>query len=771
MMRLHPNILGPFVPYVLLVITLWLVYAPNFSDGAIFFGEALYITSFSDHLSRAEGPWRQINFGTPNDIALFNNIPILYLLSAVEKMGFGFVVAQQVWLGTVVAMMASSLMRLLTKAYDMGVPTAFLLALFYSLNPAFLSNISNTNFWLIPAFAAIPLSWLVIHEFSQRPLILVSMMGLVMGMFLFMFANPPYFLVWVLSCMIGSVTFATGKGPERIKQSAWVFGLCLLGIIAVSLPYYLSFLIYHADAMATFKQGADVDAIIKGNSQNATIDRILSLRASIYRVADYSDFHRMLNAPIAGILLTLPALVVFYEAVFRHPETALKVFAALFFALVVFSKGYQPPFEIPFILFFEFIPFAKIFKSAPEKFAPLVAFLLALSLALTLQNANGTRKRIYYVVAALNIGFLASISLQGALFADFRYQGIKVDRQYKNKDLDNLLNFLNRDLPPSIGFVIGDSPTYMSHLVSEDGEPSFWGIDPLIANSRHKFINMNENPDYSSAIGAALNQGNTRSVFRNANVNMVVIDRLRRNYSGHEQGIDTRLLAADLSEWNVFNNRSFSVYHFPSETAEFWTSHSLYTLTDRSAVPELQQRLSGSDGQPVLWQYPSSRSPDQDAASDGDRAGHNEDTDLKWEQVAPLEYEMTLTTSSQTMFLAFEQTFDARWQLSVTGSKPQETDSKGQRDRDSGNRVDLTHFSSKNGINTWLIDISSPCGADDPDCDHARRIPREISLRLVFEPSMWVSMSTKAAIFSFLLFLLVSVSFAFLKISNRREQA
>ena len=441
--------------------------------------------------------------------------------------------------------------------------SAFLVALFYLINPSILQYLTNLNQWNASVVTLMPFLFWITLRFYKDNLKLFLFSGATTAIFSFAYTNQPLGVIANLSSLISLYIISFHVNKKMVYSEFLKKYLVVLSAFIFFNLWWLLNLFYGAiDALShydrTFAQAWLIQTV---DSTAAPIFKCLTLTYLTYAYG--FDFIGNLYNSFPGYIVTLiPITLVVWICFFSRQIRQEKIIPRIFFLVLLaifFTKGPNPPFGSLYLFLFEHFPLFHMFKSPIEKFGLLYIFLFTLLLLFIFLNIkNSKENKVFHLFI---IGYLIFCFIPIATGNIIPEHNIGLDgkatRQYIDKP--EYIDFKNAIIQEKLNYKIMSFPGMGNYqILIQTGEKSYYtGWSPLLMNINKGFFQ----PAFGSHITefyTLLAQDSAQKIFGMLNIGKLLVNPDSIPWFGNVGSGDPRIIRKrfELLEEEMFGNMS-----------------------------------------------------------------------------------------------------------------------------------------------------------------------------------------------------------------------
>jgi hypothetical protein len=372
---------------------------------------------------------------------------------------------------------------------------AFIVGLFYLVNPSTLEFLNSLNQWNAFAASLIPILCWIIVRYYQDNLKLFFFYGLTTVLFCHTFANAPLNIIIVISSLL-SVYITSLYLNKHLNFSEIVKKCCLImaSFFMFNCWWIITLFYLVRDALKIYPISRAQNWLVQTvNFAAAPIGKSFSL-TQINPPATQNFHGAFYHNPVSLLVTLIPLLlllcILFVAKV--HPRLQrlnLHILAMTLLALF-FLKGISEPLGFIFQWMFANIPFFMIFKTPIEKFGLLYTFLFSVLLLFALQSCKSLKiypKAVLYLSGYLlfcGIPFLTGNMIAGYYANPFG----TVSRKFVEKpEYVMARKSLNEDKLIYRVLSLPGRGNYQTLLDSGEND-LYSGLDPIFPNTNKPIV-------------------------------------------------------------------------------------------------------------------------------------------------------------------------------------------------------------------------------------------------------------------------------------------
>lgn len=484
-----------FVYPIIGVLLLALSFHRYYNDGSfILGGEGLFVIDFLGHLEVTAHNWvSRFGTGAPSLAPQATGINIL-ILALVDTFTSNPQIASFL---LVFSLFYLPFLGMYLVGLQVGARPylAFIVGLFYLMNPSTIEFLNSLNQWNAFAASLIPILCWIILKYYKDNLKLFFFYGLTTTLFCQAFTNAPLNIIIILSSLL-STYIASLYLNNKLMLLEIVRKCCLIMVsFALFNFWWIGTLFYLVrDALKVYPMSNAQSWLVQTvNAAAAPIGKSFSLTQISPPISH--NFHgAFYHNPIVLPVLMVPLLLVIWAVFFVEVPSRLKQLCLHIFLMTVLAlfllKGVSEPFGFIFQWLFDYIPFFMIFKTPVEKFGLLYTFLFSYLLLFALHSCK--KSKTYPHAIRLICGYLLLMGvpfLMGNIIPDYKVNPYGfVSRQYIEKPADVLVrNSLNKDKLIYRVLSLPGRGNYQM-LLSSSKNKFYSGLDPILPNTNKPVI-------------------------------------------------------------------------------------------------------------------------------------------------------------------------------------------------------------------------------------------------------------------------------------------
>jgi len=477
----------------LYVLFLFLILLPFYRHGQVILGgEGNFYLDFSKHLINYSYLWENNAVGLPSASAN-SNFPNIYFLTLMQQ------IVQNVQLANLLLVFLIYFlpfggMYLLLKKIKIAPYLAFLLSLFYVINPFSSILSANLHHWNLLISFAFPLFFLTIISFYDENWKLFLGIGFVSFFLAFVNVNPPLIVILQIFLFLSTVITAFYlKKKISLFEISKKYLVVLSSFFAFNFWWLLPWIYFLARAEYQYTMGFALSWLRGADLFVPAWWKVTQLRMLFSNPLDpkFDYFSRHYSFFLAYLILYIPITVVIFS-LWRKNKIKKHLSLIIFILLIVsfLAKGAHGVFGKLYETMVMQIPFFNIFKTSAEKWGVLFIFFLTLYFALYLLEEK--RGLVYRRIIKLFIFYLFYCSipfLTSNFIPDYKFNDqITGSRKYFDKfEYQELRKKLNDDPEQYRVLSLPGSQNYQValHLKSDK---FYTGIDPVLNNTNKPFL-------------------------------------------------------------------------------------------------------------------------------------------------------------------------------------------------------------------------------------------------------------------------------------------
>jgi len=463
-------------------------------DGSLILGgEGNIILNFTEHLKATSYQWFSVyGQGTINLAPSGTGVNklLLALLENLSKNPFitNFMLVFSLYYFPFLGM------YLAAREISLRPLSAFLVALFYLVNPSISQYLNNLNQWNASVVALMPFLFWITLRFYKDNLKLFFFYGATTAIFSFAYTNQPLGVIANLSSLI-SLYIISFHFNKKMVYSEFLkkYVIILSAFILFNFWWLLNLFYATIDALLFYSVGDNrawltqtVDAVA------APLLKCLTLTILTY---DYgADFIGNLHNSFPGhivkfIPITLVVWICFFSREIRQKKIINRIFLLALLA-IFFTKGTNPPFGELYLFLFKHFPFFHMFKSPIAKFGLLYIFLFTLLLLfIFLSIKNKKENRTFHFFIGGYLIFCSIPMATGNIIPNHNlgHYG-SADRKYIDKP--EYIDFKTATIKEKLNYKIMNFPGMGNYqILIKTGEKSYYtGWSPLMMNINKGFL-------------------------------------------------------------------------------------------------------------------------------------------------------------------------------------------------------------------------------------------------------------------------------------------
>jgi len=534
-----------------MILVLTLALSKYYSNGSLILGgEGNFILNFTEYLNSFSYQWYSAHGqGIMNFFpsATGANIILLALIENISKSPFitNFILVFCLYYFPFLGM------YLATREINLRPLTAFLVAIFYLINPTTLQYLINLNQWNASVVSVMPFLFWITLRFYKDNLKLFLFSGATTAIFSFAYTNQPLGIIANLSSLISLYIISFHLNKKMIySEFLKKYLIVLSAFILFNFWWLLNIFYATKDAILYYSQG-DTQTWLMQTVDSAAAPILKCLTLTILTTDYGTDFIGNLHNSFPGhiikfIPITLVVWIFFISRQIQQKKIISRIFLLILFT-IFFTKGPNPPFGELYLFLFKYFPLFNIFKSPIEKFGLLYIFLFTLLLLfifLNIKNAKDSRIFHFFIGGYLIFCFIpiatGNIIPDQNLPLHIRDHG-KVTRKYVDKF--EHVNFKTAIIQEKLNYKIMSFPGMGNYqvLIKTGEEVNYTGWDPLVKNINKGFLQPVFG-NYITEFYIALEQDSSQKLFGMLNIGKLLVNPDSIPWFGYVGSGDTSLI-------------------------------------------------------------------------------------------------------------------------------------------------------------------------------------------------------------------------------------
>ena len=542
---------------------LTLALSKYYLDGSLILGgEANIFLNFTEHLKATSYQWFSIYGQGMINLAPSGtgaNKLLLALLENLSKSPFitNFMLVFSLYYFPFLGM------YLAAREINLIPLSAFLVALFYLINPSILEYLTSLNQFNASVVTLMPFLFWITLRFYKDNLKLFLFSGATTAIFSFAYTNQPLGVIANLSSLVSLYIISFHVNKKMVYSEFLKKYLVVLSAFIFFNLWWLLNLFYGAiDALSHYSRTfAQVWLTQTVDSTAAPIFKCLTLTFLTY---DYgNDFIGNLYNSFPGYIVTLiPITLVVWICFFSRQIRQEKIIPRIFFLVLLaifFTKGPNPPFGTLYLFLFEHFPLFHMFKSPIEKFGLLYIFLFTLLLLFIFLNIKNSKENKIFHLFIIGYLIFCFIPIATGNILPEHNHGLdgKATRQYIDKP--EYIDFKNAIIQEKLNYKIMSFPGMGNYqILVQTGEKSYYtGWSPLLMNINKRFFV----PAFGTHITefyTLLAQDSAQKIFGMLNIGKLLVNPDSIPWFGNVGSGDPRIIRKrfELLEEEIFGNMS-----------------------------------------------------------------------------------------------------------------------------------------------------------------------------------------------------------------------
>ena len=545
---------------------LTLALSKYYFDGSLILGgEGNNVLNFTEHLNSTSYQWFSVYGQGMMNLAPSGtgvNILLLALLENISKNPFitNFILVFCLYYLPFLGM------YLAAREINLRPLSAFLVALFYLINPSILNYLVNLNQWNASVVALMPFLFWITLRFYNDNLKLFLFSGATTAIFSVAYTNQPLGVIGNLSSLISLYIISFHFNKKMIYSEFLKKYLIVLSAFILFNSWWLLNLFYGAiDALSYYSRDfAQAWLTQTVDGAGAPIFKCLTLTILTY---DYGlDFIGNLYNSFPGYIVKLiPVTLVVWICFFSRQVRQEKIIPRIFFLVLLaifFTKGTNPPFGTLYLSLFKHFPLFHMFKSPIEKFGLLYIFLFTLLLLfIFLSIKNSKENKIFHFFISGYLIFCFIPIATGNILPDHNigFYG-KTKRQYIDKP--EHIDFRTAIIQEKLNYKIMSFPGMGNYqILMKTGEKSYYtGWDPLLKNINKGFFQPVFGP-HITEFYSLLAQDSAQKIFGMLNIGKLLLNPDSIPWFGNVGSGDPRIIRKRFELLNEEKFGNLSVFN------------------------------------------------------------------------------------------------------------------------------------------------------------------------------------------------------------------
>ena len=518
-----------------MILVLTLALSKYYSNGSLILGgEGNFILNFTEYLNSFSYQWYSAHGqGIMNFFpsATGANIILLALIENISKSPFitNFILVFCLYYFPFLGM------YLATREINLKPLSAFLVALFYLINPSTLHYLVNLNPFNASVVALMPFLFWITLRFYKDNLKLFLFYGATTAIFSVAYTNQPLGIIANLSSLI-SLYIISFHFNKKMVYSEFIkkYLIILSAFILFNFWWLLNIFYATTDAILYYSQEDQQTWLTE--TVDVTVAPILKCLTLTILTHDYgTDFIGNLHNSFPGhivkfIPITLIVWFCFFSKEIRQKKIISRIFL-LTLLTIFFTKGPNPPFGELYLFLFKHFPLFNMFKSPIEKFGLLYIFLFTLLLLFIFLNIkNSKENRVFHFFIGGYLMFCFIPIATGNIIPDSNLplhisDHGKVTRKYieKSEHIDFKTTIIQEKLNYKIMFFPGMGNYQV--LIKTGENANYSGIDPLLKNINKGFFQIGlPSVQHITELYSLLAQDSSQKMFGMLNIGKLLVN-------------------------------------------------------------------------------------------------------------------------------------------------------------------------------------------------------------------------------------------------------
>ena len=474
-----------FYPLVM-ILALSLALSKYYSDGSLILGgEGNTVLNFTEHLKITSYQWFSIYGQGMINLAPSGTGVNILLLALFENLTKSTVATNFILILSLYYLPFLG-MFLAAREINLNNFSAFLIALFYLINPSTLQYLTNLNQWNASVVALMPFLFWIILKFYKDNLKLFLFYGTTTAIFSCAYSNQPLNAIANISSLISLFIISFHLNGKLIYSEILKKYMLLLPAFVLFNSWWLLNLFYSAVDAIKFYPEAQAQSWLSQVSNNTATPLFKCLTFTMLTYDYGYDFIGNLHNSFPGhiiklIPITLVVLVCFFSKKIRKVKIIIPVFFLVLVAMFL-TKGVSPPFGEIYLFLFKNIPLFNMFKTPTEKFGLLYIFLFTLLLLFIFLNIKALKeKNIFQLIFSGYLIFCFTPIATGNIIPDHNigHYGKSVRKYVEKSEETSFKATINRE---KLNYKIMSLPGMGNYqILMKTGRKSYYtGWDPLL---------------------------------------------------------------------------------------------------------------------------------------------------------------------------------------------------------------------------------------------------------------------------------------------------
>jgi hypothetical protein len=407
--------------------------------------------------------------------------------------------------------------------------SAFMVALFYLINPSISQYLNNLNQWNASVVALMPFLFWITLRFYNDNLKLFFFSGAITAIFSFAYTNQPLGVIANLSSLISLYIISFHFNKKMVYSEFLKKYVIILSAFILFNFWWLLNLFYGAiDALSYYSRDfAQVWLTQTADSVAAPLLKCLTLTILTY---DYGlDFIGNLYNSFPGYFVTLIPItlivwVYLFSKTIQHTKIITRIFLLVLLAMFL-TKGPNPPFGEFYLFLFKYFPLFHMFKSPTEKFGLLYIFLFTLLILFILLSIKSSKEnKVFHIFMGGYLMYCFIPMATGNIIPghNIAHYG-QSDRKYIDKP--EYIDFKSDVIQDKLNYKIMIFPGMNNYqILIKTGKKSYYtGWSPLQMNINKGFLQ----PVFGSNIAEfynLLDQNSAQKMFGMLNIGKLLVN-------------------------------------------------------------------------------------------------------------------------------------------------------------------------------------------------------------------------------------------------------
>lgn len=632
-------------------------------------GEGNYFLNYNGVKDLHRHSWVDFNGGTGFKGLLHNFSMIIFdIYGFLQNIGIPYKLINILSVFLVYFLPFIAMFWLLFKVLKIDFKVAFLVSLFYIVNPFAVTHFDSQMFWNIAPMFVLPFTLGIIYKYFSDYKKLFIFFGLFNFLVSFSFANIPYVGVYQIFLVFSIILI------PFLKQEKFNFKKCLISFAVIEISFIVFnfwwlFPLIHLtffDLATVYTEDFAVNWAMYSRGDGQIMNKLLSLRAlTSFTSIDESFFSHFYNNDFVRVVLFIPLIYIFSGLFFKKDKNwpVRVVIVAMILLALFLNKGTNDPFGWLYVFMMKHIPLFIIFKTPLEKFSVLLVFLTSIGLAYRyVIRKDIFRRNLFYFLLGSYIIVCAIPYFTLNIFADYK---IEADKQVSKRFIDkpeyqqareifnqDQLDYRVLSLPGSLNYQV----TQLSY-----NNKYYRGMDPMVYSVNKPFIKAYDGKKFN-VIFKNLSNPDLQKILSIFNIRKVLVNEDIYPSFGFKEPETLPVLNQSLSDkMKNFERGSIKIYENDIFLPKIYSPEKI--IVSDQGIEQLDQIVADSNYSLASLVVFENDLPNKDRVFEKIPEEDLEQPVLEVKKVNPVKYIVIVHQAKSKFPLVFNETFDKNWQV------------------------------------------------------------------------------------------------------------